>query len=209
MEFLSQTNDLHPIRREVDADNSCLFSSIAYLLDRQNFNEESALKFREIIIEHLIMNKIDSTLLDQPKEQYIEFIQNPKNWGGALEVKMFSDVFKVQIACIDVKTNRADIYGEDAKYQNRVYLLYNGVHYDPLVMNFDISSDPLTDVTIFDSNDTEVFELMKCLLLEYKNQGDFVEFYSMKCECCSEQFKNESEALDHMINFGHDKFTQI
>ncbi len=207
--YYSNNDDLHPIRREVDADNSCLFSSIAYLIDRSNFNEESSLKFRQIIIDYLLDDQFDSTLLDQPKDNYIEFIQNPKNWGGALEVKMFSEIFKKQIVCIDVKTNRADIYGEDKEYPQRIYLLYNGIHYDPLVMNFDTGSDPSFDITIFDSNDSETFELMKCLLLEYKNQGDFVEFYSLECKACTEKFKNENEAVEHSINYNHWDFSQI
>ena len=203
------TVDLQTIRREVDADNSCLFSSMAYLLDRSNFGDNSSYKFRQIIVEYLLDNKFDATLLDQPKDQYIEFIQNIKNWGGALEVKMFSEIFNKQIVCIDVKTNRADIYGEDKNYQQRIYLLYNGVHYDPLVMNYYISSDPLTDITIFDSYNQEVFELMKCLLLEYKNQGDFFEFHSIECCTCNEKFKNENEGLDHSLNFQHWNFKQI
>jgi ubiquitin thioesterase OTU1 len=64
----------------------------------------------------LLDNKFNEKLLDQPKDKYIDFIQNPKNWGGALEVRMFSEIFEKQIVCIDVKTNRADIYGEDKKY---------------------------------------------------------------------------------------------
>jgi ubiquitin thioesterase OTU1 len=213
--------NFQPIRREVDADNSCLFSSIAYLLDRSNFNEESSLKFRQIIINHLLDDLFDSNLLDKPKDEYIEYIANPKNWGGALEVKMFSDIFKKQIVCIDVKTNRADIFGEDKKYPQRIYLLYNGIHYDPLVMNMELSSDPATDITIFDSDDNEVFELMKCLLLEYKNQGErpgspgptalreFVDFYSMQCKGCNEKFKNENDALEHSLNYNHWDFKQI
>jgi ubiquitin thioesterase OTU1 len=205
----SQIDNLHAIRREVDADNSCLFSSIAYLIDRSNFGENSSLKFRQIIVEYLLDNEFDATLLDQPKDQYIDFIQNIKNWGGALEVKMFSEIFQKQIVCIDVKTNRADIYGEDKKYSQRIYLLYNGIHYDPLVMNLDLCADPLTDITIFDSNNQEVFELMKCLLLEYKNQGDYVDFYSIECSACNEKFKNESDALDHSLNFQHWDFKKI
>jgi ubiquitin thioesterase OTU1 len=205
----SYEEDLHPIRREVDADNSCLFSSVAYLIDRANFGEQSSLKFRQIIIDYLLDDKFDSTLLDQPKDQYIEFIQNPKNWGGALEVKMFSEIFKKQIVCIDVKTNRSDIYGEDKNYPQRIYLLYNGIHYDPLVMNFDLTADPATDITIFDSNDYDTFELMKCLLLEFKHQGDFVEFYSLECENCQLKFKNENEAVEHSINYDHWNFKQI
>jgi ubiquitin thioesterase OTU1 len=207
--YYLNTNDLHPMRREVDADNSCLFSSIAYLIDRENFGESSSLKFRNIIVEYLLDNEFDSNLLDQPKPQYIDFIQDIKNWGGALEVKMFSEIFHIQIVCIDVKTNRADIYGEDKNYDRRIYLLYNGIHYDPLVMNFDITSEPFTDITIFDSDNNEVFELMKCLLLEYKNNGEFVEFNSMQCNDCNEKFKNENDALDHSLNYHHWNFKQI
>ena len=205
----SNNDDLQPIRREVDADNSCLFSSVAYLLDKANFNETSSLRFRQIIIDYLLDNKFNENLLDQPKNQYIEFIQNPKNWGGALEVRMFCEIFQKQIVCIDVKTNRADIYGEDKKYDHTIYLLYNGIHYDPLVMNFDITADPSTDITIFDSTDLETFEIMKCLLLEYKNQGDYVEFYNLQCKDCNEKFKNENDAVEHSINFNHWNFNQI
>ena len=38
-----------PHRRYVDADNSCLFSSIAYLLDKDNFTISSSLIYRLII----------------------------------------------------------------------------------------------------------------------------------------------------------------
>jgi len=205
----SNNDDLQPIRREVDSDNSCLFSSIAYLIDKSNFNETSSLKFRQIIINYLLDNKFNENLLDQPKDKYIEFIQNPKNWGGALEVRMFSEIFQKQIICIDVKTNRSDIYGEDKKYEQTIYLLYNGNHYDPLVMNYDLSADPSTDITIFDSKDIETFEIMKCLLLEYKNQGDYVEFYNLQCKDCSEKFKNENDAVEHSINFNHWEFNQL
>jgi ubiquitin thioesterase OTU1 len=122
---------------------------------------------------------------------------------------MFCEIFQKQIVCIDVKTNRADIYGEDKKYDQTIYLLYNGIHYDPLVMNYDITADPSTDITIFDSTDVETFEIMKCLLLEYKNQGDYVEFYNLQCKDCDEKFKNENDAVEHSINFNHWNFNQI
>jgi ubiquitin thioesterase OTU1 len=196
-------NEYCPIRREVDADNSCLFSSIAYLIDRTNYNEFSSIKYREMIVNHLINNEFDSSLLDQPKKDYINYIQNPTNWGGALEVKMFSDIFQIQIICIDVKTNRADIFGEDIGYPQRIYLLYNGIHYDPLVMNIDVSYDSITDITIFNSNDDKVFELMKSLTYEYKDKGDFIDFAILQCKDCNEKFANETDAFEHSMNTEH------
>jgi ubiquitin thioesterase OTU1 len=202
--------ELQVIRREVDADNSCLFSSIAYLIDRENFQQDSGLKFRQIIIDYLLSDKFDQSLLDLPKDQYIEFIVDPRNWGGALEVKMFSEIFEKQIVCIDVKTNRADIYGEDKHFEQRIYLLYNGTHYDPLVMNFDSESEPLTDITIFESFDTEIMELMKCLVLNYKDLGDYTDTnYNLECRDCKEKFKTQDDAAQHSINYNHWSYNQI
>jgi len=201
--------ELITIRREVDADNSCLFSSIAYTIDRENYGADSGLKFRQIIVDYLLSNKsqLYNELLDLPKDQYIEFIIDPKNWGGAMEVKMFSDIFKKQIHCIDVKTNRIDSYGNENEMC--IYLLYNGVHYDPLVMNFDIDSDMMTDITIFSSYDNEVYELMKLHVLECKNRGEYVDFSSMQCEQCKMKFAGQNEAAEHMIQTGHTNFNQI
>ena len=139
----------------------------------------------------------------------MDFIQNPTNWGGALEVKMFSEIFNVQIACIDVKTNRVDIYGEDKEYLHRIYLLYNGVHYDPLVFNRDASADPNGDITIFYSHDEFVLLQFRSLLLEYKNKGDYVDFSCMQCKICSIKCVNENEALEHSINTHHWEYDNI
>ena len=56
--------DLIPIRRHMNADNSCLFSSIAYLIDHKNFNESSSIKFRMMIPEYLINNELEDVILD-------------------------------------------------------------------------------------------------------------------------------------------------
>jgi hypothetical protein len=66
--------DTIAIRREVDADNSCLFSSIAYLIDRKNFNDMSTIIYRNMIVEYLINNEFEESLLDIPKPDYIEEI---------------------------------------------------------------------------------------------------------------------------------------
>ena len=31
---------------------------------------------------------------------------------------------------IDIKNDRYEVFGEEEKYKNRIYLLYSGVHYD-------------------------------------------------------------------------------
>lgn len=39
-----------------------------------------------------------------------------------------------EIAAFDIHTQRVDVYGEDAGYDERVLLLYDGLHYDALAL---------------------------------------------------------------------------
>ena len=119
---------MEPTRRFVDSDNSCLFSSIGYLIDNKNFNETTKLQYRQLLTNFIEDNNVDIAMLGMSKEEYINNIQNPSTWGGAIELKLFSDMFQVEIASIDVQSNRVDIFGQDKGYPQRIFVLYNGVH---------------------------------------------------------------------------------
>lgn len=203
---------LKAIRRQVDADNSCLFSAIAYVTDKKNFNENSSSQYRLMIVDYLLNNTFDESLLDLPLEEYINEIANPLKWGGGIELKIFSDILKIQIAVVDVQTNRIDLFGQDKDYTSTIYVLYNGIHYDPLVLNFDEASDAETDITIFDSEDENISNQFKELIKTYHTKGEFIDlgsFKSLECVDCNEQFLNEGSATDHARKKNHWNFKQI
>ena len=204
--------DLIPIRRYVDADNSCLFSSIAYLIDPKNFNMTSSYKYRYMIAEYLINNKLDDVILDKPQNIYIEEIQDIKKWGGAIELRLFSDIFKIKIGSIDVMTNRIDIYGETKPYDKIIYTIYNGVHYDPLVMNFSADSSKESDITKFDSMDDNILINFRKYAEIFQKSGDFVDISSImsfECEVCNKQFQSQNDISQHAQNSNHWEFKQI
>ncbi len=201
---------MEPTRRYVDPDNSCLFSSVGYNLDHRNFSDITSLQYRQLLAQYLEANEIDKNLLEIPKNQYIEEIENPSTWGGAVELRLFSDMFQIEIASIDVQSNRVDIFGEDKKYPQRIYLLYNGVHYDPLV--FANSESPKDDVTIFESDDHQTLIQMQNYCKIFKVNGDFVDtskMMTLRCIDCNQKFENQDEAMIHAQNFNHFNFDQI
>ena len=203
---------LKPIRRFVDADNSCLFSSIAYLTDKNNFNETSSGNHRMMVVEYLQNNEFDDFLLDSPKHIYINEIADPSKWGGGIEIKIFTEILKLEIGVVDVQTNRIDIFGQDQNYTSRIYLLYNGIHYDPLVLNFDESSEPDTDVTIFDSEDESIANKFKALIQMIHQKGDFIDLsklHSLECTDCKVKFLNQETATTHANKSSHWNFKQI
>ena len=182
--------DLIPIRRYVDADNSCLFSSFGYLVEKNKFSDMTSLKIRQAVVNAILSEKkYDITILGQPKEAYIDFIQNPSSWGGATELKILSDLYQIQIVAIDVKSMKHYIFGEDNKFPKRIYVVHNGVHYDPLVMTISSDANNDNDITIFNSKDDIVFAKFKSLVKNYHDQGEYVDLSDLKtleCDDCKE-----------------------
>lgn len=201
---------MEPLRRYVDSDNSCLFSSIGYLIDHKNFNEETKLQYRQLLVNYLEKNNFEQGILELPKEDYIENIQDPSTWGGAIELKVFSDMFQIEIASIDVQSNRVDIFGQDKNYPQRIYVIYNGVHYDPLVMAY--TEDPIDDITSFESDDNETLIQFQNYVKMFKEAGDFVDLSNMnkfECQQCQTMFENQEEAFNHAQNYQHWQFNEV
>lgn len=201
---------MEPVRRYVDADNSCLFSSIGYLLDHKNFSETTKLQYRQLLSNHLESITIEEATLGMPKNEYIDNIQNPSTWGGAIELKLFSDMFQIEIASIDVQSNRVDIFGQDKKYPQRIYVVYNGVHYDPLVMAY--TEDPKDDITSFESDDNQSLIEFQNYVKVFKDAGDFIDPSNMnnfECDVCKTVFESQMEAYEHASNFEHWSFNEI
>jgi ubiquitin thioesterase OTU1 len=174
MNYETTITEIIPIRRYVDSDNSCLFSSIAYLIDSSNFNESSKMIYRLMIADYIQDNNVDENILCMKKQDYREKIIQPDTWGGGIELSIFSKIFNIQIASMDVHSGRVDIFGELENFDRRIYVIYNGVHYDPLVMNLEDSSSSDTDITIFNPVDYEKFVMFKEYVQSFKNKEDFI-----------------------------------
>lgn len=203
----------YPVRRYVDSDNSCLFNSIAYLCDRSNFNETSALKMRQIIIDEIRQDpdKFNEVYLGRSNDEYIEYILKPDNWGGAIELQILSEYFKTEIASIDIKSLRIDCYGETNNYSKRIYILYNGIHYDPLVMSYGEEYPVEMDMTIFSFDDIDAYTKFMEYAKEFNQKNDYVDFIdkpTLKCSNCMDIFTNQNEAAIHATNTGHWDFEE-
>tara|TARA_B110000879_G_C11181231_1_gene518506 strand:+ start:3209 stop:3814 length:606 start_codon:yes stop_codon:yes gene_type:complete len=200
---------MYPTRRFVDADNSCLFSSIAYLLD-DKFDENSKLKYRQLLINYLENIEIDIATLGTTKEDYINEMININTWGGAIELKLFSELFQTEIVSFDIQFNRADIFGQEKNYIHRIFVLYNGVHYDPLVMA--TTEDTKDDVKIFDTCDDNILINFKAYANNLKINGEYVDLsnsLNLKCSNCGNICQSQEDAADHGVNYNHWNFEEM
>eukprot|EP00330_Aristerostoma_sp_ATCC50986_P000627 CAMPEP_0114589502 /NCGR_PEP_ID=MMETSP0125-20121206/11925_1 /TAXON_ID=485358 ORGANISM="Aristerostoma sp., Strain ATCC 50986" /NCGR_SAMPLE_ID=MMETSP0125 /ASSEMBLY_ACC=CAM_ASM_000245 /LENGTH=292 /DNA_ID=CAMNT_0001786403 /DNA_START=66 /DNA_END=944 /DNA_ORIENTATION=- len=147
------------IRRIIPADNSCLFNSIdiASKGSRKtvpaNFDRSSS---------GYVLSEPDrytsDFLFGKSNEDYAQWIQKDSSWGGAIELEIFSRHYKVEICAVDISQVRASVYGSDQKYDHRVYVMYDGIHYDAMARNISEDMDEKMDKVIFNPADQYAYD---------------------------------------------------
>ncbi|KAJ3416929.1 Mitochondrial carrier protein ymc2 [Chytridiales sp. JEL 0842] len=196
--------------RTMEDDNSCLFRSVGYVLER---SVDVAPKLRQVIANAILQNPFDynEAILGKSIESYTSWIQKPNSWGGAIELAIFADHYKTEICSIDVANLRADRFGEGKGYERRVVVMYTGIHYDAVVVTPAEGAPQEFDVTSFDVADgDEVLDAAVRLASVLKQQKKFTDLanFTLKCGICAKGLKGQKEAQAHAMETGHAQFTE-
>jgi len=198
------------IRRVIAADNSCLFNSIAYALENKAKNKSRELRRT---VASYIMNdpqQYNEAVLERTNDQYCSWILKDESWGGAIELEVFSKHYKVEIGAVDIENLIINVFGTGQGYNQRIYVLYDGIHYDILARNISEDMDVDMDITIFSPQDKYAYEGALALAKELNSKKQFTNMgkFSIQCGTCYEKFVGESEAVEHNKKTGHINFQE-
>ncbi|KAH9518919.1 aminotransferase [Bulinus truncatus] len=195
-------------RKVVPADNSCLFTSV-YLLMNDGLHDTSAsLNLREIIAG-IVSNDpttYSEAFLGKPNSSYCKWILDKNSWGGGIELSILSQYYSTEIAVVDTQSGRVDRFGEDRSYKERVFLIYDGIHYDPLIYE---SIEHTGQVrTKFSVHNAVILAQALELASEAKSIRQFtdIEGFSLRCCTCQHPLRGQKEATEHATATGHVKF---
>ncbi|GJD12970.1 Ubiquitin thioesterase OTU1 [Galdieria sulphuraria] len=176
------------VRRKVPDDNSCLFHAICYV-----FRSGSVAQLRHIISETVRLNPdlYTEAFLGKSNHEYSRWILLPETWGGAIELSIL---------------NR---YGEAENYEERVFLLYDGIHYDPIARAF-LGASREYDVTVFKIWDNEALVGAKSVAEEANKNRQYTDLasFTLMCRNCGAKLKGETSAVEHAKQTGHTNFTE-
>lgn len=196
------------LRRAVPDDNSCLFRSVSYLLG-QNMSPAS---LRAIVATEVKEHPefYNEASLGRSNVEYQEWIQRETAWGGAIELAIFAKHFKVELAAFDIKTSRMYCYGEDDHYELRAYLLYDGIHYDPLALALGGEAFREMDVTMFGREDVVAENKARAVAKAEKDRKAYTDTqnFKLKCEDCGKILYGEKAAVEHGKSTAHSSFTE-
>lgn len=196
------------VMREMEDDNSCLFRSIGYVLER---SVDISPKLRHVIAS-AIRNDPESypdVVLGRPRDTYIQAILQPNTWGGAIELAILSKHYRTEICSVDVATSRIDQFGH-GEYTDRVVVIYSGIHYDALALTPDVSAPKDFDTTVFSVTEETGFILQAATQLAARLKArhyytDTANF-SLKCLECGTGLIGEKEARAHAEQTAHVRF---
>ena len=127
------------VRRSVPNDNSCLFYALAYLCEGAEASKAVETRLRKLVAD-IELNHPDpetrALFLEKPVAEYAEWIVNPFHWGGENEILTLATHYDVEVAVVSCESLSVLVYNQaepGAERKGRVFILYTGQHYDPLV----------------------------------------------------------------------------
>jgi ubiquitin thioesterase OTU1 len=95
------------------------------------------------LIARSIAEDVDTyseAMLGRPNEEYQSWILKNESWGGGIELSILSKFYNIEIDVVDIQSSSISRFGEDRNYPTRIFLLYDGIHYDSLYMEiYDVS----------------------------------------------------------------------
>ena len=134
---MPQQQDFLMIRRSVPNDNSCLFYALAYLCENAEPSRTVETALREVCAQSALTDADPQTralFLGHPTvQEYADWIRNRHHWGGENEIVMLAEHYRVEVVVVSCESLSSLCYGLGPKATHRVYVLYTGQHYDPLV----------------------------------------------------------------------------
>jgi ubiquitin thioesterase OTU1 len=227
-------------RHKIPADNQCLFTSVGYLLSDPPLRMDQAYGYRRLVADYIVnVNRpgsqtplspggggggggggpslrFDAATLGQSPQAYADGILHPDAWGGGIECAVFARVFGIEVAVVDIRTGQVCVFGEMEGHATRIYLLYDGSHYDALVWRTGSSGSGGSGGggaqfrTVFPRDDAAALAGSLSIAQELKQQRQFVSTtdFRLVCQVCDALAIGEKGAKEHALATGHDRFSE-
>ncbi|KAJ5692092.1 hypothetical protein N7462_001515 [Penicillium macrosclerotiorum] len=199
------------VLRVMPDDNSCLFRAVGAAVMG---DMDTMVELRSVVAGAIQANPAEYTaaILGKRPDEYCRWIQNEDSWGGAIELKIISEYFNIEICSIDVQTLHMFQFNEGAP--TRCIVVYSGIHYDVLALC--PSDPPHTRANLFAPSDTKVFDAADPVVLQKaKEMGQALQskhYYTdtsgflVRCNTCGGTFTGEKGAAKHASETGHYDF---
>lgn len=87
------------LRKVVPANNSCLFTSVYFVMEDGEFNLDCQKVMREYIAKTVKSDPVifNEGILGRKNSEYCDWIRDSSSWGGSIEIMILSKHYKVNL----------------------------------------------------------------------------------------------------------------
>lgn len=123
---------------------------------------------------------------------------------------VLSKHYSTEIAAFDIQTLRVDNFGQGSGYAQRIFLLYDGIHYDLMVKTLFAGAPQELDVTVFCVDDEAAMAQARGVAAEAHRARQFTDTakFSLRCLGCQKGLVGEKDAMEHAKATGHTNFSE-
>ena len=211
--FESQSDYGAIVRRVMPDDNSCLFHTIAYVLEGEKVASQATLTRLRRLVSKTIQEdngfQYDAATLAKSPSEYARWILQPNSWGGAIELSIFAQAYSTEIFALDVINGIGNCFGENDGYGKRVYVIFDGIHYDAIAIS-PIEEEKELDLVEFKPWDQPVEKMALDYLRKEKRAGNYTDTqkFQILCQQCQTILVGEKGAAMHAMTTGHSQFVE-
>jgi hypothetical protein len=202
--------DAVAISHKIPADNNCLFAALIFVMHLDGTTPQ---ELREAVKRCVLADPVSfpEAILGMEPAKYADWITAKDHWGGEIEMTILSKHLRKQIAAFDIISQRVFVYGEADGFDELVGVLYDGIHFDSVVVI------PCKDVpiefgtTIFQPAEHETFLALGRRLAQDAHAAraftDTAKF-TLRCLDCQTGLVGERGAQEHAKSTGHINFSE-
>ncbi|CAG0920090.1 unnamed protein product [Notodromas monacha] len=191
------------LKKPMPNDNSCLFTSVYFGIASQA-DTSAAMELRKVVAGEILdkPEEYSEVILGKPPKEYAEWIRKDQSWGGAIELKILSEYYATEIVMINSQSGHLTRFGEDRSYDRRIFVYYDGIHYDAIY--WEPCDNPLGIVTSFPRDDLAILQNAEFMAQEGKRSGNFTDVakFTLRCLVCKQQLIGQKEAAEHAKKTG-------
>lgn len=201
-------------RHIIDADNSCLFNAIGFLMTKGRGQDNMAKMYRGFISQEILTDSSGlycEAVLGKTPEAYAAWVQDPEKWGGEIEMSILAKRLHVQICAVDIQTGVMYTYSPEEEARERLYLIYDGIHYDALVRKTNTNGGNINmETTFHPENDKDAEAQSMALSIRLKEERQFTDTknFDLRCMVCMQGLVGEAGAREHAKTTGHQNFCE-
>ncbi|CAM9934284.1 unnamed protein product [Ectocarpus fasciculatus] len=157
------------LRRKGGRGSSSMYDAVGYtFLGQHGVGGELRLKVAKDVGANPLVYAEELATLGRSWEVYCKDVVNPESGFEQIELSILSKSLELVITSVDIETSIARTYGAEQHFKRRVFVIFDGTHYDALAEAASLTAPEKHDTKQFVPWDSQKEDMAKKVAADFK-----------------------------------------